>query len=79
MIISDRLRNKVLKTRWQARVFIIVDYSPFRPEWKFFTTRGQKRAKAICKKWVKEHPFGSATIVSPPEFRVYWRANNRYI
>lgn len=79
MRINKKIRERVLKRRWQARVFIICDYHPYRASWVFFTTRGEKRAKKICKKWCKMHKYGSAIIVDPETFRLYWRANNRYI
>jgi len=61
----------------QPRMFVIVDFSLFRGDWRFFAVRGISEARRTAKRWVAKHPCGMATVVSPEDFRRYWSENFR--
>ena len=69
----DRLRRRVSARREAERLFVIVDHSMFRSEWRFFAVRGIDEARAKCLQWVRRHPCGQASVCHAPHFREYWR------
>lgn len=60
--------------REMQRFFVVCDYSPFRPDWRFFACRGMREAAQIAHNWVFEHSCGKATVVDVPSFRKTWYA-----
>ncbi len=72
-------RDLARKRAVLTRLFVIVDYSMFRSEWRFFTARGIEDARKKCKRWIygcrqsKAHPCGRAVVVDANEFLSYWR------
>jgi len=71
------IRRKATARRERPRLFVVVDYSLFRTEWRFFAVRGMEEARSRCKNWVRCHPYGSASILNPHVFREEWRERKR--
>jgi hypothetical protein len=60
------IRRKVAKRRALPRLIVVADYSRFRGCIKIMLARGMDEARAKCKRWVRLHPCGQASICLPP-------------
>jgi len=57
------------------RLFVVADFSPFRPDWVFYPVRGVSEARGKAKRWVGAHRAGQAVVLSVADFHEFWLAN----